>query len=107
MRYETALPTLLWIAEAMRRKDQPAPPCAHMKKMLHDAADGHSRGLRLWFTLQHVVHCGPCRRYLECLKEMISALRGKSEGRLQTDVEARLTERIDEASSLIRSHQET
>ena len=85
----------------MSKHDQPGPPCSHMKKMLNDTADGRARGLRLWFTLQHVLHCGRCRRYLDCLKAMVASLRGKSKEDIPDEVENRLMAMVAKAKNEI------
>lgn len=85
----------------MKHHDEPGPPCSHMKAMLHDAADGHSRGLRLWFALSHAARCGRCGRYLACLREMIAMLRaGKNP--IPDDVELRLNSKLAEATDLVK-----
>ena len=50
-------------------------PCRHMEGHLNRVADGTARGLRLWYTLQHVARCPQCRRFLDSLKGMIGRLR--------------------------------
>lgn len=79
-------------------KPRPAPPCSHMKELLQDAADGRSRGLRLWLTLLHVLHCGPCRRYMDTLKAMVASLRGKSAEPMPEEIDARLSAKLAEAT---------
>ncbi len=52
-----------------------------MEKLLNKTAEGSARGIARWYALAHAARCGPCRRFLNALIEMIARLRAsKNEG---------------------------
>ncbi len=78
----------------LHRRDPNGPPCKHMEKLLQQAADGSSRGVSRWYALAHAARCGPCRRFLESLRGMISRLRGGRDADPPKDVLERLVRKI-------------
>jgi hypothetical protein len=51
-----------------------------MEKLLNKTAEGSARGITRWYALAHAARCGPCRRFLNALIEMLARLRtAKSE----------------------------
>ena len=58
----------------MMHNQSEGPPCRHMEHMLHDAADGTGRGLKLWYALHHSARCGRCGRFLARLRETLAAM---------------------------------
>ncbi|MBL8040594.1 MAG: hypothetical protein JNM04_04520 [Chthonomonas sp.] len=54
-------------------------PCPHMVKLLHGTAGGQVKGFARWYALAHAAKCGPCRRFLESLEQMLLKLREGNE----------------------------
>ncbi len=57
------------------RHSEDGPPCKHMEALLNQAADGSSRGLKLWYATAHAARCSRCGRFLARLRETIGKLR--------------------------------
>lgn len=70
--------------------DQEGPPCRHMEKMLHEAADGTANPWRRWYALAHAARCPRCGRFLDRLRETLSHLRSVRNQPMPDDLTTRL-----------------
>jgi hypothetical protein len=59
----------------MKHHKTDGPPCSHMEGLLNQAADGSSRGLKLWYALSHAANCVRCGAYLHRLRETLEHLK--------------------------------
>ena len=55
-------------------KHKNRPPCSHMEPALNEVAEGSASKLKQLFVWLHVLHCSPCRKFLESLKQMLFRL---------------------------------
>lgn len=78
----------------MMHKDTSGPPCRHMEALLQDVASNRSRGLKLWYALNHAARCGRCGRFLASLRDMANALRGARAHEVESEVIQRLEEQV-------------
>lgn len=59
----------------MFRIRQSNKPCRHMEGLIQRSASGQIRGFAKLYLLAHVARCGPCRKFLESLEEMLLRLK--------------------------------
>lgn len=60
-------------------RHKPNEPCPHIVKLLHGAAGGQIKGFARWYALAHAARCGPCRRFLASLEQMLIKLKEEKE----------------------------
>lgn len=53
----------------------PDEPCPFMEPSLHRAADGTAGFLARLYVKLHTARCGPCRQFLEKLRQMLAQLK--------------------------------
>jgi hypothetical protein len=83
----------------MKHHKDEGPPCSHMEGLLNQAADGSSRGLKLWYAVSHAARCSRCGTYLTRLRETLGHLHLAKKQAPAPDVLSRLEAAIpkDEA----------
>ena len=66
-------------------------PCKPMQGLLDGAADGRTRGLRVWYARAHASLCPGCGRYLQTLSEITRRLAATREASTDADAIERLS----------------
>lgn len=57
------------------RRRQAGAPCRHMEGVLNRVAGGKAGRFARWYALAHAARCGPCRRFLAGLENMLDQLK--------------------------------
>jgi len=78
----------------MKSHQEQGPPCSHMEGLLNQAADGSSRGIRLWYAISHAARCHRCGLYLQRLREMLNQVKSSRAKEPSADVLSRLESMI-------------
>ncbi len=73
-----------------------------MEGLLNQAADGSSRGLKLWYAINHAARCTGCGNYLRRLRETVGRLHSATKEMPPTDVLNRLEAAIPREEGIPR-----
>jgi len=78
----------------MTHRHLDGPPCEHMESHLQDVAAGEATLWQRFRVGLHAIECGPCRKFLERMRDTVTRVHAASEDEPNQEAVDRLKEKL-------------